>query len=601
MSSILTSEATLVATVDTTLRTEKGSHLMSPRHTIVMALSSSIGTGLWIGTSRALYFGGPVGLILAYSIVGTMLFILMSNINEMLTLKPNRHGLYGYIKDFGGDALCFAAIINYTLLWLFCFPAELVAATSLIELLSPSEVLPRAAWITLLLFICVTTMFLPAKWYGESEFILGIIKVIALLTCTILVVCIDTGGFKEYTPRQSINWNSGTLFGIGGRGPLLAFVSAGFAMGGIELFTLSVLETTDPRRSAKSNIRAIMLRLGLCYLLTVVLYSTVIFSQTSALNDTTSPIFIALRLALQPALEKLMVVFVLITLMSAANTALYLVSRSFERAIDLGYAPRCFAAHRLPSTTSTSPDASWEPRRTTAPSQVSWSAMLAALAFGSIAFMTTTSIGASAFGYLMGVVAMGNYLTWLLLAIAHARFRYEHARLQRYNTHADVMSDGAGIGLDVNISLARGPNADTGPCLGNPTDRHGGLPYCTYGPWWLRTSYVLLVICVAFVAQFWLAIHPLPYSSSPTTTTTSNSTEARFSWLEFLSATGIIFIFGGLVLGRTLRNASKHRQSFVASECAQVTLVTYLRASAAYRGPLHSPSQTLLAMIQEKA
>ena len=484
--------------------------MMLPRHTIVMSLSSSIGTGLWIATAAALHYGGVGSLCLAFLIVGLMLYTLMSNINEMLMLKPHPNGFFGYIHDFGGEVLAETVIINYALLWLFCYPAELVAATKLVQALSGNKI-PDAAWITILLIITISTMLLPSKWYGESEFVLGCIKVASLLVCIVLIICIDTGTFT-YKPEQALNWSTHRLFGIGGRGPLLAFLSAGFAMGGVELYTLSVLEVADPRKAARSNIKAIIMRLGFCYMLTVILFCTVIYSGDPALQYTTSPIFVALQKAQQPALEKTMIAFVLITLISAANTALYLMKGTIKRAESMNMLPAFLSPFiRAPRC---------------------WPAVAAGIAFGCIAFMTTTAVGARAFSYLIGVVAMANYLTWAALTFSHVQFRRALNMFQRDN-----------------------------PVYENA---RAEMKYVTYGPWWVRDAFVASVILVAFVAQFWLAAVPL---------------DGKFSPVGFLSATGITFIF----IVTFVIKAVLYRLRRTVQSDKQTLLLNYFHASSSYK------------------
>ncbi len=46
-------------------------------HTFVYSIGGVIGTGLFLGTANALEHGGPIGLLLGYSIVGTICYCVM--------------------------------------------------------------------------------------------------------------------------------------------------------------------------------------------------------------------------------------------------------------------------------------------------------------------------------------------------------------------------------------------------------------------------------------------------------------------------------------------------------------------------------------------
>jgi amino acid transporter len=69
----------------------KGGHGPTQRrlkdyHITWIGLCSGIGTGLFIGTGSAYATAGPAGLLLAYLIVGAVLWCVMQSISELATL-----------------------------------------------------------------------------------------------------------------------------------------------------------------------------------------------------------------------------------------------------------------------------------------------------------------------------------------------------------------------------------------------------------------------------------------------------------------------------------------------------------------------------------
>jgi amino acid permease len=52
----------------------------------MMGFCSGIGTGLFIGTGAAYAKAGPAGLLLAYLVVGSVLWCVMQSIGELATL-----------------------------------------------------------------------------------------------------------------------------------------------------------------------------------------------------------------------------------------------------------------------------------------------------------------------------------------------------------------------------------------------------------------------------------------------------------------------------------------------------------------------------------
>jgi amino acid transporter len=58
---------------------------LQPRHITLIAIGGVIGTGLFLGTGSLLQAGGPLGLLLGYVIMATLLFSVMVALGEMIT------------------------------------------------------------------------------------------------------------------------------------------------------------------------------------------------------------------------------------------------------------------------------------------------------------------------------------------------------------------------------------------------------------------------------------------------------------------------------------------------------------------------------------
>ena len=62
-------------------------------HITWIGLCSGIGTGLFIGAGSAYATAGPAGLLLAYIVVGSVLWCVMQSISELATLVISNHPL----------------------------------------------------------------------------------------------------------------------------------------------------------------------------------------------------------------------------------------------------------------------------------------------------------------------------------------------------------------------------------------------------------------------------------------------------------------------------------------------------------------------------
>jgi amino acid transporter len=70
------------------------------RHLQMIAISGSIGTGLFVASGRALSQGGPASLLLAYAIVGVMLWCTVQALGEMAVAFPVAGSFSAYSTRF---------------------------------------------------------------------------------------------------------------------------------------------------------------------------------------------------------------------------------------------------------------------------------------------------------------------------------------------------------------------------------------------------------------------------------------------------------------------------------------------------------------------
>ena len=78
------------------------------RHLQMIAIGGSIGTGLFIGTGRALATGGPGSILIAYVLVGIMIFMTVQALGEMAVMFPVAGSFAAYSTRFIDPAWGFA-------------------------------------------------------------------------------------------------------------------------------------------------------------------------------------------------------------------------------------------------------------------------------------------------------------------------------------------------------------------------------------------------------------------------------------------------------------------------------------------------------------
>ena len=81
---------------------------LKARHITMIAIGGAIGTGLIIGTGKALAQAGPGSIFISCSVVGFVVFMVMAALGEMAAWLPMSAGFTGYATRFCDPSLGFA-------------------------------------------------------------------------------------------------------------------------------------------------------------------------------------------------------------------------------------------------------------------------------------------------------------------------------------------------------------------------------------------------------------------------------------------------------------------------------------------------------------
>ena len=74
------------------------------------SIGGVIGTGLFLGTASSLQSGGPVGLLLGYTIVGSVAYSVMVSLGEMVAYLPVPGGHIALAQRFVNPAFSFTMV-----------------------------------------------------------------------------------------------------------------------------------------------------------------------------------------------------------------------------------------------------------------------------------------------------------------------------------------------------------------------------------------------------------------------------------------------------------------------------------------------------------
>ncbi|KAJ5795837.1 Amino acid/polyamine transporter I [Penicillium psychrosexuale] len=408
------------------------------RHMQMIAVGGAIGAGLFVSTGSALRTGGPGSLLLCYLIVGGMLLLTIQALGELAVLYPVNGAFFTYCVRFISPAWGFAVGWDYAIGWLIILPFELTAASLTIQYWS--ETLNSGIWVAVFLVVLTAIQFFGVRGYGEVEFVLGMIKVIAVIGFIILGIVIDCGGAPNGGYIGAHYWHDPGAFTTF-RGFCSVFVTAAFAFGGTEMAGLAAAEAANPAKSIPKASKQVFWRIMIFYVLGTFIVGLIVPSDAdwllgaSGANTKASPFVVSIQNAGISGLPSVMNAIITISVISVANSATYGSSRTIQSLASRGMAPR-FMAYI---------DKGGRPLY----------CIILQIIFGLLAFINEAPSGSTIFDWLLALSGISDFFIWGSICLAHIRFRSAWA----HNGHsvnelayaAPLGVVGSYIGLGLNI------------------------------------------------------------------------------------------------------------------------------------------------------
>ncbi|RDL29942.1 putative amino acid transport protein GAP1 [Venustampulla echinocandica] len=407
-------------------------HKLKNRHMQMIAIGGSIGTGLFVTSGAALSRGGPASLIIAYGIIGIMLFCTVQALGELAVQFPVAGSFSAYSTRFIDPAWGFAMGWNYALQWLVVLPLEIVAASITLEFWPGAAETNSAAWVTIFLVLIVVINFFGVRGYGEAEFVFAIIKVVAVIGFIILGIVLNCGGGPKGSYIGNAFWKTNNVpadyagyasgsqkpgsivsgpFNHGFKGLCSVFVTAAFSFAGTELVGLAAAEADNPRKTLPTAIKQVFWRICGFYMVSLTLVSLLVpYGDSRLLGKSSqdakaSPFVIAISNAGIDVLPSVFNVVILIAVLSVGNSSIYGSSRTLAALAEQGQAPR-FLAYI---------DRKGRPLF----------AIITASILGLLCYVVAggQETAATALNWLYSLSGLSSIFTWGSICLAHIRFR----------------------------------------------------------------------------------------------------------------------------------------------------------------------------------
>ncbi|KAL9130491.1 MAG: hypothetical protein Q9175_007007 [Cornicularia normoerica] len=379
------------------------------RHMQMIAIGGSIGAGLFVGTGQSFNNGGPGSVLIGFMIIGLMLLFTVQALGELAVLYPVNGAFFSYGCRFIDDAWGFAMGWDYALAWLTVLPFEITAAGITISFWKEINI---GVWIAVFLFLLCVVQFFGVRGYGEVEFVLGMIKVAAVIGFIIFAIVVDCGGVHSKVNRGYLGahyWHDPGAFKHGFKGFCSVFVNAAFAFGGTELVGLAAAEAADPRKSLPTATKQVFWRITGFYVISLFMVGLILPSNdpdllgSTGANTKASPFVLAIQMAGVSGLPSVFNAVITISVLSVANSCTFGSTRTMQALAARGMGPK-FLMYI---------DSKGRPL---------W-CVVVQLVFGLLAFINEATAGVTFFAWLLSLSGLSYFFVWGSICLAHIRFR----------------------------------------------------------------------------------------------------------------------------------------------------------------------------------
>ncbi|WOO83287.1 General amino acid permease AGP3 [Vanrija pseudolonga] len=379
---------------------------LKARHLSMIAVGGVIGPGWFYSIGTGFTYGGPGGVIIGFGTVGVLLYLIMQSLGELAAFISVTGSFTDYTARFLDPALAFALGWVYVVLW----GGFLINEYYVLGLICTywQSKLPwwgfvLAGWVFFYLFGCI-----GVRGYGEAEFFLTWLKLLFIISFFLCSVLITTGAIGDGGHVGFKYWRDPGGFSDGVRGVFKCFSLAAIFYAGAEMIGLTAGEAQNPGRDIPRAVRLVFIRIFVVYIGSLFFLSLVIaWNDPNLFNGTqtqaTSPYILAFTNVGLMQAGNVLNAFILTTVFSAINGALYVSSRCLVSMSRDGYAPKIFGATN----------------RYGAP----YVAVAFCNAFGLLALLNLSDGAVVVYNWMVSIGGVSTFITWTSIVACHIRFR----------------------------------------------------------------------------------------------------------------------------------------------------------------------------------
>jgi lysine-specific permease len=321
---------------------------LKTRHVNMIAIGGAIGTGLFLALAGSLNDAGPGGALVAYGIMGIMVYFLMTSLGEMSTFMPVTGSFETYATKFVHPSFGFSLGWNYWYNWVVTVACEIAAVPVLVSFWGNTG--NQFLWAAIAAVLLFLLNYFAVAVYGEAEFWFAGIKVVTIIVFLVLGVLTILGIMKSdaYTTANVLaNWKVGEAPFVGGIGAIIGvFMIAGFSFQGTELIGVASGEVKDPQKAIPKAIRTVFFRIMLFYIGAIVIIGFLLPYNDANLANAgsiqTSPFTLIFEHAGIAIAASIMNTIIITSVLSCGNSGMFASTRMLYSLAVEGKAPKIF-------------------------------------------------------------------------------------------------------------------------------------------------------------------------------------------------------------------------------------------------------------------
>lgn len=309
---------------------------MTSRHMMMISIGAIIGTGLFLNSGYTISSAGPGGALLSYIIGGAIMWLVMVCLGELSVAMPESGSFQEYSHRLISPAAGHAIGWLYWFCWVLTIAWYLSAVGIYLQYWMPG--VPPQIWY--LIFGIVLFLFnsLSSNNFGEGQFWFAGMKVFAIIVFILIGLAAMFGLVGgEARGIQNLVIHKG-FFPVAILTILPIMINVAFSYQGCEIIGNTAGESANPGKDIPKAINSTIFQVTTVYVLSVLMLMVCVPWQELGTGE--SPFVTALARLGIPGANHVMNLIVIVSALSAANSAIYTCSRFLYSLSLRGSAPK---------------------------------------------------------------------------------------------------------------------------------------------------------------------------------------------------------------------------------------------------------------------